>query len=110
MESYFWALSLSYEPQFSIARMLAGKLVAIIAVLDDTYDVYGKLEELEPFTEAIHRWDIGLIKSLPECMKVVFEAFVELFSEMEMVTTKQGTSTFVMPHVKQAIINSANGT
>ncbi|XP_054778344.1 probable terpene synthase 2 [Prosopis cineraria] len=76
VESYFWALSLSYEPQFSIARMLAGKLVAIIAVLDDTYDVYGKLEELEPFTEAIHRWDIGLIKSLPECMKVVFEAII----------------------------------
>ncbi|XP_054778346.1 probable terpene synthase 2 [Prosopis cineraria] len=86
---------------------LVGKLAAIIVFLDDTYDVYGKLEELEPFTEAIHRFKC-LIKYLPECMKVVFEAVVELCSEMEMVTAKQGTSTFVMPHVKPAFFNLAN--
>ncbi|XP_054778345.1 probable terpene synthase 2 [Prosopis cineraria] len=96
VESYLWALSLSNELQFSIARMLVGKLVATIALLDDTYDVYGKLEELEPFTEAVHRWDIGLIKSLPEGMKVVFEAVIELCSEMEMQNGAMNTTFQVM--------------
>ncbi|KAI9083053.1 hypothetical protein K1719_034957 [Acacia pycnantha] len=107
VESYFWALVLCYEPQFSTKRMVAAKLISILVVLDDTYDVYGTPEELELFTEAIRRWDISPIESLPECMKTMFEAVVELCSEMEMVTAKEGTSNFVMPHVKQAFINLA---
>ncbi|KAI9083068.1 hypothetical protein K1719_034972 [Acacia pycnantha] len=88
-------------------RMIAAKLISILVVLDDTYDVYGTPEELELFTEAIRRWGISPIESLPECMKTMFEAVVELCSEMEMVTAKEGTSNFVMPHVKQAFINLA---
>ncbi|XP_054811086.1 probable terpene synthase 2 [Prosopis cineraria] len=107
VESFFWPLAMSYEPQFSTARMITGKMVAIICLLDDTYDAYGTLEELELFTEAIHRWDVSPIKSLPECMKVVFEAVVEVCNEMETVTAKQGTSNLVMPHVKQAFFNLA---
>ncbi|XP_028755919.1 (-)-germacrene D synthase-like [Neltuma alba] len=105
VEAYFWPLALSYEPQFSTARMIATKLVVTNCLLDDTYDVFGTLEELELFTEAIHRWDISLTESLPECMKVVFEVVLQVCSEVEMVTTKEGTSIFVMPHVKQAVIN-----
>ncbi|XP_028807715.1 probable terpene synthase 2 [Neltuma alba] len=105
VEAYFWSLALSYEPQFSTARMLVGKMVAIFCLLDDTYDAYGTLAELELFTEAFHRWDISPIESLPQCMKVVFEAVVVLCNEMEMVTAKEGTSNFVIPHVKQAFYN-----
>ncbi|XP_028795948.1 probable terpene synthase 2 [Neltuma alba] len=105
VEAYFWSLALSYEPQFSTARMLVGKMVAIFCLLDDTYDAYGTLEELELFTEAFHRWDISPIESLPQCMKVVFEAVVVLCNEMEMVTAKERTSNFVIPHVKQAFYN-----
>ncbi|XP_028807701.1 probable terpene synthase 2 [Neltuma alba] len=105
VEAYFWSLALSYEPQFSTARMLVGKMVAIFCLLDDTYDAYGTLEELELFTEAFHRWDTSPIESLPECMKVVFEAVAVLCNEMEMVTAEEGTSNFVIPHVKQAFYN-----
>ncbi|KAI9083065.1 hypothetical protein K1719_034969 [Acacia pycnantha] len=107
VEAYFWPLGVSYEPQFSTTRMVATKLVCIICLLDDTYDVYGTLEELELFTEAIHRWDISPIESLPQCMKVVFEAILQVCNEMETVIEKEGTSNFAMPHVKQAFINLA---
>ncbi|XP_028795970.1 probable terpene synthase 2 [Neltuma alba] len=50
VESYFWSLAMSYEPQLSTTRMITGKLVAIICLLDDIYDTYGTLEELELFT------------------------------------------------------------
>ncbi|KAK4255623.1 hypothetical protein QN277_008600 [Acacia crassicarpa] len=105
VESYFCALSLAYEPQLSTTRMVAAKLIGILCLLDDTYDVYGTLEELELFTDAIRRWDISNIESLQECMKAVFEAVVDLCSEIEMVTVREGTSNFVMPLVKQAFIH-----
>ncbi|KAI4346031.1 hypothetical protein L6164_013114 [Bauhinia variegata] len=63
--------------------------------LDDTYDAYATIEELEPFTEAIERWDMSPIESLPKCMKVVFEALLDLFNEMELITAKDRTSCFV---------------
>ena len=57
-----------------------------------------------PFENLIIRWNISPIETLPQCMKVVFDAILQVCSEMEMVTTKEGTSKIVMPHVKQAVI------
>ena len=54
-ESYFWPLAMSYEPKYSTARKIVGKLVACVCLLDDTYDAYGTIEELELFTEAMQR-------------------------------------------------------
>ena len=31
------------------------KVIAILSIIDDTYDAYGTIEELELFTEAIDR-------------------------------------------------------
>ena len=55
VECYFWALGVYYEPQYSRARVVLSKSVAIASVIDDTYDAYGTIEELEVFTEAIQR-------------------------------------------------------
>lgn len=46
---------MSFEPQYKIGREIGAKLVALITIIDDTYDAYGTAEELEPFTEAIQR-------------------------------------------------------
>lgn len=55
VEGEFWPLAMSYEPKYSIERKIVGKLVACISVLDDTYDAFGTIEELELFTQAIQR-------------------------------------------------------
>ncbi|KAK4269226.1 hypothetical protein QN277_022412 [Acacia crassicarpa] len=101
VESYFWPLGVYYEPQYISGRTIVGKLVAVTCAVDDTYDAYGTLEELELFTEAIRRWDASPLDAIPECMKVVFHALLELFNEMELLTAKEGESCFV-PYVKQA--------
>ncbi|KAF7833900.1 putative terpene synthase 2 [Senna tora] len=103
VEAYFWPLGMGYEADYSSARLIMGKFVCCICLLDDTYDSYGTMQELQLFTQAIHRWDISPIQSVPECMKVVFEAVQQLYKEMESLTAKQNTSSFVMPHLKQAI-------
>jgi hypothetical protein len=55
VEAYFWQLVLSYEPRNSTARKLGTKLTKCVSVLDDTYDAFATVEELELFTDAIQR-------------------------------------------------------
>jgi hypothetical protein len=54
-ESCFWAMGAYFEPQYSAARNILTKLVIIITCIDDTYDAYGTIDELELFTKAIQR-------------------------------------------------------
>ncbi|KAL2331546.1 hypothetical protein Fmac_019127 [Flemingia macrophylla] len=83
VESYLWSLTMCYRPEHSTGRMFVAKMISFLTILDDTYDVYGTIQELELFTEAILRWDITLIESLPQCMKAVFDMLVELCEEIE---------------------------
>ncbi|PWA56513.1 amorpha-4,11-diene synthase [Artemisia annua] len=53
VECYFWGLGSGYEPQYSRARVFFTKAVAVITLIDDTYDAYGTYEELKIFTEAV---------------------------------------------------------
>ena len=55
MECFFWAVAMHYEPQYSLARVFFVKSTAMISIIDDTFDAYGTIEELEVFTEAIQR-------------------------------------------------------
>ena len=49
-------MSVYFEPQYSLARKILTKVLTLTSVIDDIYDAYGTLEELEPFTEAIERF------------------------------------------------------
>ncbi|XP_059444040.1 (-)-germacrene D synthase-like isoform X2 [Corylus avellana] len=83
VECYFWILGVYFEPEYHIARRFLTKVIAMTSIIDDIYDVYGTLEELELFTEAIERWDIGVIDQLPEYMKVCYRALLDVYSEMD---------------------------
>ncbi|KAL2331542.1 hypothetical protein Fmac_019123 [Flemingia macrophylla] len=109
VESYLWSLTMCYKPEHSIGRMFTGKTYSVLTILDDTYDAYGTIQELELFTEAILRWDITLIESLPQCMKAVFDMLVELCKEIESLTTESKKSSFVVPAFKQAIFSLTKG-
>ena len=56
MENYLWALGIIFEPQFSKCRTGLTKFVCILTAIDDIYDIYGSLEELELFTNAVNRF------------------------------------------------------
>nr|KYP31585.1 (+)-delta-cadinene synthase isozyme XC14 [Cajanus cajan] len=110
VEAYLWSLATSSNKlEYSYIRMFMGKLTAVVALLDDTYDDYGTIQELELFTKAIERWDINPFGCLPQCMRVVFDTVVEFCEEIKLKTTKTGKSSFVMPHFKQAIYNLIKG-
>ena len=47
-------------PQLGKSRIIQTKVNALITVVDDVYDVYGTLDELELFTDAVERFVIVL--------------------------------------------------
>ncbi|KAL9441457.1 hypothetical protein AB3S75_020031 [Citrus x aurantiifolia] len=101
VETYIWMLlGVSYEPNLAFGRIFASKVVFIISIIDDTFDAYGTFEELTLFTEAVTRWDIGLINTLPEYMKFIFKALLDIYREAEEELAKEGRSHGI-PYAKQ---------
>jgi hypothetical protein len=52
VESCFWALAVYFD---STIRKIMMKIIITMTVVDDTYDAYGTIDELELFTKAIER-------------------------------------------------------
>nr|T1RRJ4.1 RecName: Full=(-)-endo-fenchol synthase, chloroplastic; Short=Alpha fenchol synthase; Short=LsFENS; AltName: Full=Alpha pinene synthase; AltName: Full=Limonene synthase; Flags: Precursor [Lavandula stoechas]AGN72801.1 alpha fenchol [Lavandula stoechas] len=74
VESYFWAMG-TFEPhQYGYQRELVSKIIALTTVVDDIYDVYGTLEELELFTDVIRRWETESIDELPYYIQLCYLA------------------------------------
>lgn len=45
-----------FEPQHSNFRRMLTKVAALVTAIEDIYDVYGTLDELEVFTHAVDRF------------------------------------------------------
>lgn len=58
VECYFWILGVYFEPNYSLARRILTKVIAMTSIIDDIYDVYGTPEELKLFTEVIERFEL----------------------------------------------------
>nr|QIQ55995.1 putative terpene synthase 4 [Eremophila drummondii] len=102
VETYFWDLGVYFEPKYAVARKILTKAQAIISLIDDTYDAYGTFEELEIFTEAIERWSFSCLNQLPNNMKIVYKALLELFEEIAEEMDKLGTS-YRVSYGKEAV-------
>ena len=61
MECFFSAVGMAFKPEFSKCRKGLTKVTAFISTIDDVYDVYGSLDELELFTDAITRFVLQTI-------------------------------------------------
>ncbi|KAG6394031.1 hypothetical protein SASPL_144607 [Salvia splendens] len=80
-ECFLWALGFVPEPHLGYSREILSKIAVMITIIDDIYDVYGTLEELQLFTHTIERWDINSLDSLPEYMKICFLALFNSVNE-----------------------------
>ncbi|KAL1075341.1 hypothetical protein V6Z11_D11G355100 [Gossypium hirsutum] len=81
IEAYFWALGVDFEPQYSFAREILAKTMGMTSIMDDIYDAYGTLEELQLLSNAIQRWDADYIDQLPKYMKSFYKPLLDLFGE-----------------------------
>ncbi|XP_060196014.1 (-)-germacrene D synthase-like [Lycium barbarum] len=92
VEAYFWILGVYFEPRYYIARRFTTKVISLASILDDLYDVYGTLDELEMFTDAIQRWDINASQQLPPCLKLLYHYLFNTYAEMEELLAKENKS------------------
>ena len=74
-----------FEPQYSFAREILTKTIAMTSIMDDIYDVYGTFDELELFTKAIERLAIYILTHehiiifyIYKLWTIVYENLIEL--------------------------------
>ncbi|TYG47432.1 hypothetical protein ES288_D11G337900v1 [Gossypium darwinii] len=89
VECYLWVLGVYFEPQYSFAREILVKTFVMTSIMDDTYDSYGTLEELQLLKNAIQRWDVDYIDQLPEYMKSFYKPLLDFYGEKEEAMIKQ---------------------
>nr|UXP86185.1 putative monoterpene synthase [Meistera aculeata] len=100
-ESYLWAVGFAYEPDSWRCRMIQTKICCFITLIDDIYDVYGTLDELQLFTDVVDRWDlINAMDKLPEYMKLCFFALYNMVHEEGYRVMKE-TGLDIVPDLKR---------
>ncbi|GKB80302.1 R-linalool synthase QH1, chloroplastic-like protein [Tanacetum coccineum] len=82
VEHFMWSTGFGHLPEFSLGRRTLTKVNSMITAIDDVYDVYGTLDELEQFTDVISRWEIKMIEELPDYMKICFLGFYNTINEI----------------------------
>ncbi|KAL5100648.1 hypothetical protein RYX36_004975 [Vicia faba] len=98
VENYVWTVGMSFESEFKYFRKVLTKVNSLITTIDDIYDVYGTLEELELFTEAIDRWNLNAVDTLPYYMEICYYALYHFVEEVE-ILNKTGYS--ITPYLKK---------
>ncbi|KAF6153774.1 hypothetical protein GIB67_001007 [Kingdonia uniflora] len=102
VENYYWTLGVYFEPKYSVGRIITTKMTTIVTLLDDTYDAYGTVEELQLFTDAFQRWDANNIHELPEYMKFAYRTILSFFDELEKYLVKEGR-TYRLRYLQEAV-------
>ncbi|KAG0456210.1 hypothetical protein HPP92_023998 [Vanilla planifolia] len=83
-----------------LSRMNITKFGALLTTIDDVYDVYGSLDELQLFTTAIIEWNINAIHHLPNYMKIILRALFDTINDVaNTVLTEKGLD--ILPHLKR---------
>ncbi|KAL6011558.1 hypothetical protein ACLOJK_002006 [Asimina triloba] len=85
----------------------ATKDIMFITIIDDIYDVYGSLDELKLFTNAIDRWDLGAIDQLPDYMKLCYLALYNTTNELAYITLKE-TGRNLLDYLKKLLATQCN--
>ncbi|XP_040935295.1 valerianol synthase TPS1A-like [Gossypium hirsutum] len=93
VECFFSAIAVYFEPCYARACNIYAKLLSTLVLNDDTYDAYSTYEELQYFTDAIQRFDIGIMDELPtNYLKLVYETILNIHNEAEDKMRKEGRS------------------
>nr|QWQ79587.1 TPS29 [Juglans sigillata] len=109
VESFVCSVGLACEPEHSGFRKWLTKAINFILIIDDVYDVYGLLEELELFTIAVNMWDVSETKMLPECMQICFLALYNTTDDfVNEIQREKGWDQSLPVHVKKVWTDFCN--
>ncbi|XP_055816086.1 1,8-cineol synthase, chloroplastic-like isoform X2 [Solanum dulcamara] len=101
VENFFWTIGVNFLPQYGYFRRIATKVNALITTIDDVYDVFGTLDELQIFTDAIQRWNIDELDKLPDNMKMCYFALDNFINEVAADAFEE-QGIFILPYLRNA--------
>ncbi|KAH9623278.1 hypothetical protein KSS87_022240 [Heliosperma pusillum] len=79
---HMWSLACLPAPDMTEQRVELTKAISFVYIIDDIFDVYGTLDELILFTEAVNRWEYDNVTGLPNYMRVCLKNLYELINEI----------------------------
>ncbi|KAK3014675.1 hypothetical protein RJ639_009988 [Escallonia herrerae] len=79
---HMWSMAALTDPSLSEQRVDLTKPISLIYLIDDIFDIYGTLDELTLFTEAVNRWDTAATEELPDHMKIGLKALYDITNEI----------------------------
>nr|KAJ0213193.1 hypothetical protein LSAT_V11C400179610 [Lactuca sativa] len=79
---YLWPMASLEDPSLSEQRLELIKPIALIFIIDDIFDVYGTLDELVLFTEAVIRWGVNSLEQLPYHLRICIQALYDITREI----------------------------
>nr|ABI20515.1 cinenol synthase [Salvia rosmarinus] len=89
VECYYWTTGVLERRQHGNERIMLTKIFALVTTIDDVFDIYGTVEELQQFTAAIQRWDIESMNQLPPYMQICYLAVFNFVNETAYDTLKE---------------------
>ncbi|KAK4739822.1 hypothetical protein R3W88_003519 [Solanum pinnatisectum] len=101
VENFFWTIGVNFLPQYGYFRRIATKVNALITTIDDVYDVFGTLDELQIFTHAIQRWNVKELDKLPDNMKMCYYA-LDNFINQVVADAFEEQGIFILPYLRNA--------
>ncbi|VAI42539.1 unnamed protein product [Triticum turgidum subsp. durum] len=98
---YMWPMTVLEGFSFSRYRIEMTKIISMVYIVDDIFDIVATQEELSLFTEAIKMWDLAAVDSLPSYMISCYKALYTITSDIaDMVRKEHGLSP--INHLKKA--------
>ncbi|KAF3956479.1 hypothetical protein CMV_018394 [Castanea mollissima] len=79
---YMWTAACLTDPSLTYQRVELTKPIAMVYVIDDLFDVYGTLDELTLFTNAVNRWELSATEKLSDSLKICFVALYDITNEI----------------------------
>ncbi|CAA2967496.1 alpha-farnesene synthase-like [Olea europaea subsp. europaea] len=101
VESFLWAVGIVSEPQHESLRKWLTIVLVFIMIIDDVYDIYGSIEELECFTRAVNRWNHTEIQQLPEAIRRCFFALYDTTNDMDLQIRHEKGWNSVLSYLKK---------
>nr|C0KWV4.1 RecName: Full=Geraniol synthase Tps-5031G8, chloroplastic; Short=PsTps-5031G; Flags: Precursor [Perilla frutescens var. hirtella]ACN42010.1 geraniol synthase [Perilla frutescens var. hirtella] len=106
VESYFWAIALFEPHQYGYQRRVAAKIITLATSIDDVYDIYGTLDELQLFTDNFRRWDTESLGGLPYSMQLFYMVIHNFVSELAYEILKE-KGFIAIPYLQRSWVDLA---
>lgn len=86
---YMWPMTVLEGFSFSRYRIEITKIISLIYIVDDIFDIIATQEELSLFNEAIKRWDLVAADSLPSYMTSCYKALYTITNDIANMSKRE---------------------